>query len=296
MRRSLALLAATSLALTAPLTAKPARPAPLPAAIFTDPLPNKAHPARMEVLHIPSGGVEINGVAYLATGAGPHPTLVLCHGWPGNEKNLDLAQAVRRAGWNVITFNYRGSWGSPGNFRFAQNPQDAAAVLAYLRDPAVAAKLQVDPQRMALMGHSMGGWVTAMVASQDNGLLGAGLISAANLGVMRGLDRPDIIKLASENSETLAGTSPELMADELIAGRAAFDFMAAAPGLAKHPLLVLSSDDGLAPQTDLLISAVRKAGGKRITAVHVATDHSWSDRRVYLEAQVIRWLQSLLVK
>ena len=296
MRRSLALLAVTSLALTAPLTAKPIRPAPLPAAIFTDPLPNKAHPARMEVLHIPSGGVEINGVAYLATGAGPHPTLVLCHGWPGNEKNLDLAQAVRRAGWNVITFNYRGSWGSPGNFRFAQNPQDAAAVLAYLRDPAVAAKLQVDPQRMVLMGHSMGGWVTAMVASQDNGLLGAGLISAANLGVMRGLDRPDIIKLASENSETLAGTSPELMADELIAGRAAFDFMAAAPGLAKHPLLVLSSDDGLAPQTDLLISAVRKAGGKRITAVHVATDHSWSDRRVYLEAQVIRWLQSLLVK
>ena len=149
---------------------------------------------------------------------------------------------------------------------------------------------------MVLMGHSMGGWVTAMVASQDNRLLGAGLISAANLGVMRGLDRPGMIKLSSENSETLAGTSPELMADELIAGRAAFDFMATAPGLAKHPLLVLSSDDGLAPQTDLLIAAVRKAGGTRITAVHAATDHSWSDRRVYLEAQVIRWLHSLLVK
>ena len=297
MRRALTLLAITSLTLSAPgLTAKPLRPAPLPAAIFTDPLPNKAHPAQMEVLHIPSGGVEINGVAYLASGAGPHPTLVLCHGWPGNEKNLDLAQAVRRAGWNVVTFNYRGSWGSPGNFRFAQNPQDAAAVLAYLRDPAVAAKLQVDPQRMVLMGHSMGGWVTAMVASQDNGLLGAGLISAANLGVMRGLDRPGIIKLASENSETLAGPSPELMADELIAGRAAFDFMATAPGLAKHPLLVLSSDDGLALQTDQLIAAVRQAGGTRITAVHAATDHSWSDHRIYLEAQVIRWLHSLLVK
>ena len=296
MRRTIALLALTSLAFTAPLIAKPARPAPLPTAIFTDPLPDKAHPARTEVLHIPSGGVEINDLAYLASGAGPHPTLVLCHGWPGNEKNLDLAQAVRRAGWNVVTFNYRGSWGSPGNFHFAQNPQDATAVIAYLRDPATAAKLQVDSQRMVLMGHSMGGWVTAMVASQDNGLLGAGLISAANMGVMRGLDRPGIIKLASENAETLVGTSPEQMADELIAGRVDFDFMAAAPGLARHPLLVLSSDDGLAPQTDLLISAVRKAGGKRITAVHAATDHSWSDHRVYLQAQVIRWLQSLLTK
>ena len=294
MRRIFAMLAVTSLMLGGPqLAAKPARPAPLPAAIFTDPLPDKAHPARMEVLHIPSGGVAINGVAYLAAGAGPHPTLVLCHGWPGNEKNLDLAQAVRRAGWNVVTFNYRGSWGSPGSFRFAQNPEDAAAVLVYLRVPANAAKLGIDTRSMVLMGHSMGGWVTALVASRDERLLGAGLISAANMGFMRGLDRPGIIKMASENAETLAGTSPEIMADELIAGRATFDFMAAAPGLAKHPLLVLSSDDGLAPQTDLLITAVRQAGGTRITAVHAATDHSWSDRRVYLEGQVIRWLQRL---
>ena len=296
MHRPLAMLAFVSLALTGPnLAAKPPPLVQLPAAIYTDPLPDKAHPARMEVLHIPSGGVEINGVAYLAAGPGLHPTLVLCHGWPGNEKNLDLAQAVRRAGWNVVTFNYRGSWGSPGNFHFAQNPEDAAAVLAYLRAPANAATLGTDIQSMVLMGHSMGGWVTALVASHDQGLLGAGLISAANMGFMHGLDRPGIIKIAGENAETLAGTSPEIMADELIAGRTGFDFMPGAAGLATKPLLVLSSDDGLAPQTDALIAAVRKAGGKQITAVHAATDHGWSDHRVFLEAQVIRWLQGLLV-
>ena len=71
--------------------------APLPA-MFLDPPHDTAHPARMEVLHIPSGGMKINGVAYLAPGAGTHPTLVIAHGWPGNEKNLDLAQAVRRGG------------------------------------------------------------------------------------------------------------------------------------------------------------------------------------------------------
>ena len=99
-------------------------------AMLVDPPHDAAHPARMEVLHIPSGGVEINGVAYLAAGAGTHPTLVIAHGWPGNEKNLDLAQAVRRAGWNAVTFNYRGSWGSPGEFHFAQVPEDAANVIA----------------------------------------------------------------------------------------------------------------------------------------------------------------------
>jgi uncharacterized protein len=98
-----------------------AQPAPPPAAIFTDPAPDKAFPARSEVLHIPSGAVLINGLAYIAQGAGAHPAVILLHGLPGNEKNLDLAQAMRRAGWTVVTFNYRGSWGSPGVYSFLGN-------------------------------------------------------------------------------------------------------------------------------------------------------------------------------
>src|SRR5206468_4517554 len=57
----------------------------LPRAIFTDPPRDSAHPARMETLQIPSGGVNINGIAYLASGAGAHPTVVFFHGLPGNE-------------------------------------------------------------------------------------------------------------------------------------------------------------------------------------------------------------------
>ncbi len=262
-------------------------------AIAADPPRDTAHPARMEVLHIPSGGVEINGLAYVASGAGPHPVLVLCHGWPGNEKNLDLAQAVRRAGWTVITFNYRGSWGSPGSFRFAQVPQDAAAVLAYLRRPEVAAKLGLDPARLVIGGHSMGGWATAMVAAKDPALKGAILISAANMGAVGTIPRADLVKLAAGNAETLAGTSPEQMADELAAGRTEFNALAGAAGLARMPLLVLTSDDGLAPSAAALVDAVRKAGGNRVTTAHVATDHSWSDSRIALEAQVIDWLQAL---
>src|SRR3954470_19246781 len=179
MRKRLAALALVVLAVPAGAHIPPAQIDP---AIYTDPPHDKAHPAGMDVLHIPSGGVKINGVAYTAAGAGPHPVLVLMHGLPGNEKNLDLAQAVRRAGWTVVTFNYRGSWGSPGNFRFAGNLDDARAVLAYLRDPANAAKLAIDTRRIVLGGHSMGGWVTAMTAERDPDLAGAILISAANMG------------------------------------------------------------------------------------------------------------------
>src|ERR1700692_4582550 len=154
----------------------------VPAAIFTDPPPDKAHPAKMTVVHIPTHGLLINGVFYQASGAGLQPTIVSCHGLPGNEKNLDLAQAARRAGWNAVTFNYRGSWGSPGNFRFAQNPEDAAAVLKYLRKPSNATALGIDMRRIVLAGHSMGGWVTAMTASKDSALSGSTLVPAADMG------------------------------------------------------------------------------------------------------------------
>lgn len=261
------------------------------AAITTDPPADAAHPAHSVVLHIPSHGVTINGLLYAPSGGGPHPTLVLCHGLPGNEKNLDLAQAVRRAGWNAVTFNYRGSWGSPGAFRFAQNPEDAAAVLEYLR--ANAAQLGVDTQRMVLAGHSMGGWVTALTAAHDPGLRGAILISAADFGTIGGMPRKDVVALMADNRETLAGVTPESMADETMAHAREFSFSTAADGLSRMPLLVLSADDGLAPQTDKLVGEISARGGRQVTAIHVATDHSWSDHRISLQSTVLIWLAAL---
>ncbi|WP_082662916.1 MULTISPECIES: alpha/beta hydrolase family protein [unclassified Sphingopyxis] len=285
------LVAIALLALPLPALAQPAE---LPAAIYTDPPADKAFPAAMEAIHIPSGGVEINGIAYVAAGAGPHPTVILCHGLPGNEKSLDLAQAMRRAGWTVIAFNYRGSWGSPGQYRFAQNLEDAAAVLAFARDPAQAAKLRIDPARLVVMGHSMGGWVTALTAAKDKKLLGAAMISAANLGAFGKAPREQLAAgMKANGQEALAGTSPEIMADELIAKADAFDWLRAAPALAATNLFILSSDDGLAPGTDALAKAIREDGGAKVKTLHVATDHSWSDARVRLQAEVLRWLETL---
>jgi pimeloyl-ACP methyl ester carboxylesterase len=246
----------------------------------------------MEVLHIPTGGVKVNGVAYLAPGAGRHPTLLLLHGWPGNEKNLDLAQAVRRAGWNAITFNYRGSWGSPGKFSFAQCLGDAHAALAFLRDTANAKALGIDTAHLVIAGHSLGGWVTVFTAARDHRLQGAILISAADMGALGSLPHDRRVQLASENSEALAAT-PEPMARELSAHSAAWRFDRAYGGLESVPLLVITANDGLAPASDSLVAAVRARGNRRVTTIHWPTDHPYSDRRIALESTVLRWLEQL---
>jgi pimeloyl-ACP methyl ester carboxylesterase len=279
-----ALLSASVLGAQSPAT---------PRAIYTDPPRDSAHPARMEVLHIPSGGVKINGVAYLASGAGTHPTFVFFHGLPGNEKNLDLAQAVRRAGWNAVTVNYRGSWGSPGEFRFGNNLQDADAVLAFIEDTAHARTLGIDTKRIVIAGHSMGGWVTAHTAAHHPELAGAIMISAADMGAVGHSPRDQLIGFMADDMESLAGVTAESMADDVIAGAPQWTFDKAAPGLSHTRLLVLTSNDGLAPQADALVASVRAEGNTRVTVVHRATDHSWSDARIALESEVLKWLSRL---
>lgn len=264
-----------------------------PQAVGVDPPRDSAHPARMEVLHIPSGGVRINGVAYLASGAGMHPTFVLLHGLPGNEKNLDLAQAVRRAGWNAITFNYRGSWGSPGSFRFGQNLEDADAVLRYIADSA--RQLGIDAAHVVIAGHSMGGWVAILTAAHHPELAGLVLISAADMGRDAALPRDTLTAVMADNMESLAGVTARSMADALAAGaaRSHWTFADAVPGLMHMRMLVVTSDDGLAPEGDTLVQQLRARGNTRIATVHEPTDHSYSDKRIALESAVLEWLAKL---
>ena len=69
-----------------------------------------------------SDEVALLGVLHLPEGEGPHPVAVLLHGFPGNERNFDLAQSLRRAGYAALVFHYRGSWrrGDPTRVELAE--------------------------------------------------------------------------------------------------------------------------------------------------------------------------------
>ncbi len=102
------------------------------------------------------------GGLYRAAGSGPRPTAILLHGLPGVEKNLDIAYALREAGWNCAYFHYRGSWGSEGVFTLAGRPDDLRAVTEWLVQVPC-----VDSQRLALIGQSAGGYLALTVGAAD---------------------------------------------------------------------------------------------------------------------------------
>ncbi|QNK01508.1 alpha/beta hydrolase family protein [Dyella telluris] len=259
--------------------------------------------ASMETMQIASHGSLMNALVYVAAGAGPHPTVILLHGFPGNERNLDLAQDMRRAGWNVLYFNYRGSWGSPGSFSFSHGLDDVAAAVAYLRQPANASRLRTDPSRIVLVGHSMGGFMAVHGAAADPAIRGIAMISGADLaGELEQLQSHDskagAIKamgasLAEDGMAPLSGCTPDGLAKELSDHVSAWRFGAKVGEIKDRPVFVVTSDDGLAAVDDAFASALRQAGDTRVTTLHLATDHAYSDQRTELSRAVLQWLETI---
>lgn len=281
-----------------------ARLPPAPGAEASQTKPSAtADRAAMQTMQIPSHGALLNALVYIAAGAGPHPAVILLHGFPGNERNLDLAQDMRRAGWDVLYFNYRGAWGTPGDFSFAHGIEDVAAALAYLRQPDVAKTLRLDPNRIVLMGHSMGGFMTVQGAAADPAIKAFAMISGADMAgrtqsILAKEKRPDAIAamatgLADEGMAPLAGCTSTGLANELADNAASWQFMGKVDTLKNRNALIITSDDGLTDEDNAFAAALRKAGNTHVSTEHLSTDHAYSDKRTELSKTVLRWLASL---
>jgi uncharacterized protein len=259
--------------------------------------------ASMQTMQIPSHGELMNALVYIAAGAGPHPVVILLHGFPGNERNLDLAQDMRRAGWDVLYFNYRGSWGTPGDFSFAHSIDDTGAAIAYLRQPEVARSLRLDPNRIVLIGHSMGGFMTVEAAAADPAIKAFATISAADMsGRMQAMlameKRSDAIAamthgLAEEGMAPLAGCTPDGLAKELADHAMSWPFLDKVDALKNRNALILTADDGLTRENNAFAAALRNAGDTHVTTRYFATDHAYSDKRIELSHVVLAWLAGL---
>ena len=273
------------------------------AAIATDPAPDAANPTAMVNFQMPSHGSMLNATVYVASGAGPHPVLVMMHGFPGQEKNADVAHAAVRAGWDAMIFNYRGAWGSKGDFSFAHCLEDSQAAVAYMRDPANAKRLRADPAKIVVLGHSMGGWMAAATLAADKDVRAAILVSAANMGArgvqIRKMPDPQVgLKLGAtlmgpQVLGPLAGTSGAALTKELYDNGEQWQLPAYAAGMATRPVFFVTSDDGLAGNADELAVLLKKDGDKDVHTVHLATDHEYSGMRIALEQAVLDDLAAL---
>jgi acetyl esterase/lipase len=263
-----------------------------------------AIPAATRQMVLPSHGSNLLGIFYLAAGESPHPTAIVFHGFPGYEQNLDIAQLLRAHGWNVLAMHYRGSWGVKGNFSFEHAAEDADTQVRFLLDPANAQKYRIDPHRIVVIGHSMGGYMAASAIAHNPEVAAAVLISAWNIGADYETRRhvgnaaPTVANeartLAEDNNLTpLAGTSGTALAREIRDRRQVLDFLNLAPQIAPRPVFIITASEGLAPSDHALAEALGKAGDIHVTERHWDTDHSYSGQRSELANAILQWAGNL---
>ena len=147
---------------------------------------------------------------YTAAGAGTHPVVLLFHGIPGCEQNLDLAQALRRAGFHVMTFHYSGSWGSDGAYSLTNNLEDANTVLDFiLQDETYG----FDKRQIYAVGHSMGGFVCGQLSARRAEIRRAALLMPCDIGRLPQIVQEDpaagraIREVLDDSAGWLVGTS-----------------------------------------------------------------------------------------
>lgn len=134
----------------------------------------------------PAGDLTVSGVLLKPTGDGPFPAVVLNHGYidpdvyrPGQGMAREQDRLARR-GFVVLHVDYRGHAGSDT----PSDPYDMESRLGYARDAihavlALKRETYVDPEKVAMMGRSMGGAVTLNALVAQPGLVKAAVIYAS---------------------------------------------------------------------------------------------------------------------
>lgn len=139
-----------------------------------------------------AGDVKLAGALSLPEGAGPDaglPGVVILAGYGPTNRNgvvsptgipddlyRDLSEAFADAGIVTLTYDKRGTGASvlPADqpLRFDDLVKDSGAALEFL-----AQRSEVDPDRLAVVGHGEGGLVAMQLAAQEPRVRGLGLIS-----------------------------------------------------------------------------------------------------------------------
>ncbi len=262
-----------------------------------DPPPGAPYTAEEVRVPTPRGHTLVGTLTRPAGAAGRVPAVVTISGSGPQERDGQIvgipdyrpfrasADTLGRRGIAVLRLDERGVGASSGTFANATSrdfADDVRAALDWLRTRA-----DVDPARLALLGHSEGGIIAPLVAAEDSSLAALVLLAAPGIPGRRILDyqsrlgMPPVGSLPAARRDSLLAALARAV-DTAITQSAWLRWFAAhdprpVARRVRVPTLVLqgATDVQVTPdQADTLVAALRAGGNRAVTRrVFPAVNH-----------------------
>jgi S-formylglutathione hydrolase FrmB len=261
-------------------------------------------PPSMFEATVKSHGADLPVIIYKANGHGPHPTIILLHGFPGNEKNLDLAQAYRRQGFNVIFFHYRGAWGAGGDYGISNQLADTQTIIEQIRAKTFPQSELIDSDKISLVGHSLGGF-NALYSGMHNNTACTLAIAPTDLGgAVKNLT--DIKTIVSDPylGQPLLPLKGYSFADAVKETKDSLNRYHLLPQMGKfkrQPLLIVQGKQDIFKVADLtlispsasknLVDMATNLGATKASYIEMEGDHVFSWNRIALTDKTSHWLE-----
>ena len=224
------------------------------------------------------------------------PVLVMFHGYPGREQNLDIPYALRRAGVATAYFSYRGIWGSHGYYRFSHLIEDAFTVVDLIRQRAEQYRL--DPNRIYLLGHSMGGFTVLNAIAEGLDVRGGIVVAPCDMA-MRAQEEPQKYERMKKTAESKVFRLPDqdYLWGELEANLAKWRFDALAERIPQSmPVHFIGGtrDTAVPPQRHTIpVYELLRKRGMDVSYQELDTDHTFTGFRVTLTEMVLELLAGM---
>ncbi len=130
-----------------------------------------AFPYKVEEVRFRNGSVTLAGTLCIPSSAGRHPAIIFNHGSGPESRwgtNRFWADQFARAGVAALCYDKRGCGVSTGDWKQADFNDLAHDCLAALQ--MLQARSDINPKKIGIYGHSQGGFIAPLIASQSPGV------------------------------------------------------------------------------------------------------------------------------
>lgn len=241
----------------------------------------------VENVSFESEGYTLLGRIYRPDEPGKFPAVVICHGFPGDNKNTDLAEELAIKGYVVLIFFYRGAWGSQGVFSLKWLDPSTRDAVEYLANLPFT-----DAGRLGLIGYSMGAVPASARLKADPRLkTGVFIAPASDFGPLAEEEVLEYIITTLLNTSTgkLDGIDKVSMRSDLLWVLENSNPKENIKDVTKPIMVVVGSNDKTAPQI-LCRIFYEAANEPKGWVIIEGADHDFGEHRYPLMDVVLEWL------